>query len=72
MSSKSPDLPPAIASLFNPELLLSVATVPVLAGMLAGQAISKGLQELGTMSEEIFRGDRLPVLEFPTSEQSEH
>jgi hypothetical protein len=39
--------------------------------MLAGQAMAKSLQELGTISEEIFRGDRLPVLEFPSSEQSE-
>ncbi len=71
MPSNSQASPSLFAELFNPELILSVATIPVLVGLLSGKAIATRLQDLGTMSEEIFRGDRLPVLEFPTSEHSE-
>ena len=46
----------------NPEVLLGLATLPVLAGLLGVNAIAQSLQELGVLSEEIFRGDRLPVL----------
>lgn len=47
--------------------LLSAATVPLLAGLLAQRALAEGLRELGVLSEELFRGDRLPVLHFPES-----
>lgn len=49
---------------FNSDLALGVATIPVLALLVTGQAIVKTVQELGVMSEEIFRGDRLPTIEF--------
>ncbi len=44
-------------------LLLSLGTIPVLAVLIAGKAVGKALIELGQASEELFRGDRLPVLE---------
>lgn len=47
-------------------LLLSLATAPLLVGVLCGKASIKFLQALGEASEEVFRGDRLPVLRFPT------
>ncbi len=50
------------------ELLLSLATAPLLVGLRAGQALAQFLQEVGEASEEVFRGDRLPVLNFPTAE----
>lgn len=49
----------------SPDLWLSLATVPVLIGVLGGRAILQAVQELGQLSEEVFRGDRLPLLTFP-------
>jgi len=37
----------------------------VVLGLVGGKAIADGLQSLGEASEEIFRGDRLPVLHEP-------
>lgn len=47
------------------EILVSLATGPLLLGVLCGRASLKFLQALGEASEEVFRGDRLPVLQFP-------
>lgn len=47
------------------DLLLSLATLPLLAGLTAQKAISSTAQEIGQLSEEVFRGDRLPILDFP-------
>lgn len=44
-------------------LLLSLGTIPVLAVLIGGKAILQAMRELGEASEEIFRGDRLPVLD---------
>ncbi|HEY9615757.1 MAG TPA: hypothetical protein V6C64_02880 [Microcoleaceae cyanobacterium] len=49
----------------SPDLWLSLATVPILLGVLGGRAIAQAMQEVGQLSEEIFRGDRLPLLTFP-------
>ena len=46
-------------------LVLSLATGPVLLGLLGNKAINELLSEIGLYSEEIFRGDRLPMLNFP-------
>ena len=40
----------------------------VVLGLVGGKAIAIGLQSLGEASEEIFRGDRLPVLNFPAGD----
>lgn len=45
-------------------LLLSVGTIPLLAGLVAGRAIATAMISVGQISEEVFRGDRLPVLHF--------
>ncbi|MCY7275413.1 MAG: hypothetical protein LH702_17165 [Phormidesmis sp. CAN_BIN44] len=58
-------------SLIDPEILVGLAVVPVLMGMVGVRAIANGLQELGSLSEEIFRGDRLPVLDVSTSQTPE-
>lgn len=58
-------------SLIDPEILVGLAVVPVLVGMVGVRAIADGLQELGSLSEEIFRGDRLPVLDVSTSQTPE-
>ncbi len=49
------------------EFLLSLAVGPMLFGVLATDAVFSWLQAIGTSSEEVFRGDRLPVLHFPES-----
>lgn len=50
------------------ELGLSLATGAMLAGILTTKGLMEGLQAIGKASEEVFRGDRLPVLNFPNSE----
>ncbi|MBD2120199.1 hypothetical protein [Trichocoleus sp. FACHB-262] len=49
---------------------LSLATVPLLAFLLSGKALAECVQELGQMSEELFRGDRLPNIDFPVTHAS--
>ncbi|TVQ51592.1 MAG: hypothetical protein EA366_15205 [Spirulina sp. DLM2.Bin59] len=46
--------------------LLAVATIPFLGGIFALEAIASSLQGWGEVSTELFRGDRLPVLPFPS------
>ncbi|MDJ1181623.1 hypothetical protein [Roseofilum casamattae] len=46
-------------------LLLSASTLPVLLGILALKHLSQLGQDTGRQSEEIFRGDRLPLLTTP-------
>lgn len=46
------------------ELLLSAATVPLLAGLLATRLANEVVMSLSQASEEVFRGDRLPLLHF--------
>ncbi|MDJ0708195.1 MAG: hypothetical protein QNJ46_33405 [Leptolyngbyaceae cyanobacterium MO_188.B28] len=49
----------------SPELLISLATGPMLLGILSAKSLSEFVQQIGVASEEIFRGDRLPVLTMP-------
>lgn len=57
----------APAHLISPSLLVSIAATPWLLAIVAAQAAGGLLEQLGLSSEEIFRGDRLPVLHFPVS-----
>jgi hypothetical protein len=54
----------------SPALLVSLAATPWLVTIVTLQAASGLLEQLGLVSEEIFRGDRLPALHFPVSEVS--
>jgi hypothetical protein len=54
------------------EFLLSLATAPILLGVLSIEAVFSWLQATGISSEEVFRGERLPVLPFPDLEQEEY
>lgn len=49
----------------SPTWLLSLATLPVLAILHISDKIGSEAVELGKLSEEVFRGDRLPLLDFP-------
>jgi hypothetical protein len=53
-------------------VLLSLSTAPLLCLLLGGRALALALTEIGQTSEELFRGDRLPVLKMtaPDAEQS--
>lgn len=51
------------------KISLSFLTSPFLLGLMSLEAMVKGLKEIGEASEEVFRGDRLPILNFPESEQ---
>lgn len=44
------------------DLMVSVATLPLVAGLVAGRAIAEVVLSLSQASEEVFRGDRLPIL----------
>jgi hypothetical protein len=44
---------------------ISVASVPSLLVFVVMQSVSHHLEQLGVGSEEVFRGDRLPILPFP-------
>ncbi|YAI81820.1 MAG: hypothetical protein ACQJCO_08540 [cyanobacterium endosymbiont of Rhopalodia sterrenbergii] len=48
-------------------ICLSLATAPFLGSLLIVNQIAQGLENLGEASEEVFRGDRLPILNFPES-----
>lgn len=49
-------------SSLSSDLLVSLLTPPVLLGILAGRAAGLMMDALGNASEELFRGDRLPIL----------
>lgn len=53
------------------QILLQLSTGPMLIAMFGGKAFSETLQTIGEVSEELFRGDRLPVLKFPVEKESE-
>jgi len=48
-------------------LYLSMATLPILGALVATTALQEVVLSLGLASEEIFRGDRLPILKKPES-----
>lgn len=49
-------------------LLVSLATIPFLVVLVGGQVMNRQLLDLSLASEELFRGDRLPLLPFPDPE----
>ena len=76
MSSYNNTLPKTTATTLSgermpTEFLLSLAVGPMLLGVFATDAILSWLQTTGINSEEVFRGERLPVLHFPESEPQE-
>ncbi len=56
-------------------LFLSLTTGPLLLAVLTSRTLASLMQEIGQASEEIFRGDRLPVLNVPPTsvpEETDH
>jgi hypothetical protein len=51
--------------------LLQLGTASVLTLLLAEKATAETLQAIGQASEEVFRGERLPILDFPIDNQEQ-
>ena len=51
------------------DILLSLVTLPMLGGLVAAGAAAEFLASISIESEEVFRGSRLPVLNFPQSQE---
>ncbi|MDX2212376.1 MAG: hypothetical protein SFY66_03715 [Oculatellaceae cyanobacterium bins.114] len=51
-------------------ILIGIGTVPVLAVLLGSKAIAELMQHVGQASEELFRGDRLPILNLSSQPES--
>ncbi|MBF2025878.1 MAG: hypothetical protein IGS48_03810 [Oscillatoriales cyanobacterium C42_A2020_001] len=49
------------------EILIGLTTAPLVAVLVGSKALAQAVNELGQLSEEVFRGDRLPLLKFPTN-----
>lgn len=74
MPSENQDLPktqmPYTPNLPIPsDILLSLAALPMLGGLLVVSSAAKFVVSIGVESEEVFRGSRLPVLNFPQSHE---
>jgi hypothetical protein len=54
--------PPLPMSVVSPSLLVSLAATPWLATIVTLRTTAGCLEQIGLISEEMFRGDRLPVL----------
>ncbi|BAY27464.1 hypothetical protein NIES2100_72880 [Calothrix sp. NIES-2100] len=46
-------------------MLVQLGTASTLLLLTAGKASLQALETMGQTSEELFRGDRLPILDFP-------
>ena len=51
------------------DILLSLVALPMLGGLVAAGAAAEFVASIGIESEEVFRGSRLPVLNFPQSQE---
>ncbi|HEY9625530.1 MAG TPA: hypothetical protein V6C78_34740 [Crinalium sp.] len=57
-------------SKLSSDLLVSLATAPLLVVLVGSKVLAELMQNLGQSSEEVFRGDRLPVLNIPATGDS--
>jgi hypothetical protein len=74
MPSENQDLPRTPTPqgqncLIPSDLVLGLTTLPLLGGLLATKAAASFVTSIGVESEEVFRGSRLPVLNFPHSKK---
>jgi len=53
---------------FELQLALSTAALPFVVGLVTLTILDRQLRDWSEVSEELFRGDRLPVLPFPDAE----
>jgi len=50
------------------KFLLSLSTAPFLLVLIGSKALTELVKEMGQASEEVFRGDRLPILKISNSD----
>lgn len=50
------------------DILLSLVALPMLGGLVVAKAAAEFVASISVESEEVFRGSRLPVLNFPQSQ----
>jgi hypothetical protein len=48
-------------------IVLQMGTTSLMLALVAQKAAFEAIETIGQASEEIFRGDRLPILDFPES-----
>lgn len=53
------------------EILLSLGTAPLLLILVGSRALASMMKEMGQTSEELFRGDRLPILKISSTSLAE-
>jgi hypothetical protein len=61
---------PSTAPKFSVDIALSLAVPPMLVGLMGAKLMADLMLSVGQASEEIFRGDRLPVLKVPMSDRA--
>lgn len=69
-SFDQPSSNPTLSFRIPPEVLVSLASGPLLLALLGSKAATQLLAEISQQSEELFRGDRLPLLPFPDPPES--
>ncbi|MEH2137167.1 hypothetical protein [Nostoc sp.] len=64
--------PPSNLDLFTipKSFLLQVGTASILLLLITGKTTVRALETIGEASEELFRGDRLPILDFPEERET--
>lgn len=65
--------PPSHLDLFTipKSFLLQVGTASILLLLITGKTTVRALETIGEASEELFRGDRLPILDFPEDRETD-
>jgi hypothetical protein len=63
--------PTSNLDLFNipQSFLLQIGTASILLLLITGKTTVRALEAIGEASEELFRGDRLPILDFPNEHE---
>jgi len=51
------------------DILLSLVALPMLGGLVVAKAAAEFVASIGVESEEVFRGSRLPQLNFPYAKE---
>ncbi|MBN3905561.1 MAG: hypothetical protein HWQ35_02945 [Nostoc sp. NMS1] len=64
--------PPSNIDLFTipQSFLLQIGTASILLLLITGKTTVRALESIGEASEELFRGDRLPILDFPEERET--
>ena len=53
------------------EMTLTLLTIPFLVGLVGARSLQESLISIGEASEEVFRGDRLPMLHLQQQNEVE-